>query len=418
MKFKFSILILIVQTAVSLYSVSFDWGGSIQNLSDLSLEESGLEWTQSDGAALWLDLGIHDLFNLKLSGGYNFVYMGGEASHIPVADNLQFYGENDFLAYKAGRFSFRDMNGHLADLLIDGVQLSYKHRLFTISAASGFTGLIFADNSNVLMTSKDFQARIDGALLASPRLMEYGEVAFHVLPGDGTVSAAYLAQQEMRSSLSCLEGEGLLHTMYADLSAKGRIGSSVFYDFYAIGQIGNYFMFADNRILAILAGAAGLNLTVPLNIILDPVISVKLYYSSGDAEWVNSFYGLESLNETKEYIYQYIPLSVRKVGYVFDGGVGNMMYGDVSAGISPFEWLNITARSLTLFRTINGSLLDPAYDPDSASFFIGEEVGLNLDFKIFSDLGVQLKGGLFIPNDDLMTTGLMFKASALVTLKF
>lgn len=411
-KYLFALLITFLITS-SLYSLEYDWGGTFQNKTDTS--------SQSDSLGLWTEFNISPLINFEASLGYKFLYDFDDESvnHIPEFAALNLFGKSNDISYKAGRFTLSDQNKNLFGTIIDGFEVDYNNRLIDISSGLGFTGLVFNKNSAVLMTSKDFTASSDDALLASPRLAEYAEISYFVLPGDGAVTAALLAQQDLRSESSIDSGEGLLHSYYLNLGLKGRLKTSLFYNFYVTGELGSYNMTADDRILTVAAAAGGLKVDVPITMPLKPLLSVDLFYSSGD-DWGRGDYEGSSIDSSVSTLNQYSGFTYQTRGFVYNVGLGNLVYGDVSFTISPFSFMSVRAGSLTMFRAVDGPVSElPVSESDSSSsLFLGEEVTLALNFRPFSDLGLQLKGGAFIPNDAVVSDGVQYKVSGYLSLSF
>ena len=192
MKKIFVLLLLTALILTPLSSAEFEWGGIFQNTTSGS---SVGDWslTQVDSISLWADLSFVPLFNLKFSAGYRLKYSNETLSHIPEFGTFYAYGSNDRISYKAGRFTLKDMNNNLFSTTLDGAEFGWRNQKIALKTGTGFTGLVFNDNSSVAMTSVDFQAISDDALLASPRMAEYVEAAFYILPGDGSLTAAFLA---------------------------------------------------------------------------------------------------------------------------------------------------------------------------------------------------------------------------------
>jgi len=421
MKKVLFILIIAMLTFSSLYSLDFDWGGAFQNTTDVS---SVGKWSvsQTDSLNLWAELDVNPMLNFKMSAGYRFNYdsFDKSVSHIPEFGTLYAYGSNDFISYKAGRFSLSDMNHNLFSTIIDGVQFGIVNQKIKIKSGVGFTGLVFSDNSNIAMTVSDYNLKSsDSFKLASPRLAEYVEAAFYILPGDGSVTAAFLAQQDMLASSEIETNEGLLHSFYLNLGLKGRLWNFVFYNLYGTGEIGLYEMEADDRSILLAAVAGGLKVHMPLPLPLKPLVAMELYYSSGD-DWSRTDHGGSAIGAGKTNLYQFTPFSLQNKGYIYSVSTGNLFYGNIGISISPVSSLSVLLESLTLFRSKNGPVSTmPVTEADSdSSLFLGEEITLAVNFRPLSDMGFQLKGGIFIPNDSVVSGGIQYKVGGFMSLSF
>lgn len=401
-----------------LYSVEFDWGGAIQNITDVSIvNERSI--TQINSLSLWAEIDVKPMLNFKMGGGYWFKY-DDSVSHIPEFGMLYVYGSNDSISYKVGRYTVKDKNKNLFSTILDGAGFGFRNETIEINWGIGFSGLVFNDNSNISMTSSDYDLKqSDDFKLASPRLAEYGEVTFYVLPGDGAVSVAFLAQQDMLSSSQIQSGEGLLHTFYLNAGLKGRLWNSLFYNLYGTGEAGVYDMTKDKRTLILGAGAAGLKVDIPLPLPLNPLVSVDFFYSSGD-NWDRTDFQGSAIDGDIDYLFLYTPFSMQNKGYIYSINGGNLIYGDVALSISPVSFFSVVLESLTLFRAVNGPVSTlPVSEADSnSSRYLGEEVTLTVNLKPLSDLGFQLKGGVFIPNDAVVSDGVQFKLGGYLSLSF
>ncbi|MCP4298878.1 MAG: hypothetical protein GY786_25135, partial [Proteobacteria bacterium] len=176
-----------------------DWGGAFQNNTEITGKNEN-KVTQGNSLSFWGNLDINNYFNLKGAAGYRYLYDSGEIFHIPEFNLFMAYGGTDIWSYRAGRFTLGDKNNNLFGALIDGIGFDLNSEIFSVSTGVGFTGFTFNRNSSVIMSGADHDANADEALMASPRIAQYAEASFYVLPGDGVLSAAVLAQQDLRSS--------------------------------------------------------------------------------------------------------------------------------------------------------------------------------------------------------------------------
>lgn len=412
---------LLVSSLFSLYALDFDWGGVLQNSTDAS-SVGGLSLTQVDSLSLWMELNFQPMFNFKASAGYRFKYDGAAdepVSHIPEFGSFQAYGSNDTISWKAGRYAAKDLNGNLFSTIWDGAQFGYKNTLLQFRGALGFTGWVFQDNSSVAVSSKDYREMINNAPFAAPHLAEMAEVAFYVLPGDGSVYASFLAQQDLWADNAIEAGQGRLHSFYLNAGLKGRLYNTIFYNFYVTGETGIYQMPADDSQLLLLAMATGLKVDIPLKARFNPFITAEFFYSTGGTWDERSDYEGSDIDPAGEYIYQYTPFTMNNKGYIYSIGAGNLFYGDLKFSMSPLSILSVALESLTLFRAVDGPVSAlPVSESGSSSLFLGEELTLAVNIRPLSDLGFQLKGGVFIPNSDVVDDGVQYKFGGFFSLNF
>jgi len=417
MKKKITLILATVCLIITpLSSTDYDWGGALQNTTGTD-NTDGWSITQVDSISLWAEINANELFNLKAAGGYRLLYEDGVLSHIPEFSALYAYGGKDGVSYKAGRFNMSDSSKTLFSTIIDGFDLKIQTQKMLLGMGVGFTGIVFSDNSTVTMTAKDYEAIINDALFASPRLAEYAEASFFVLPGDGSLNVSFLAQQDLRAASSLVSQEGLLHSFYLNLGMKGRLASILYYNLYTIGEIGTYHMAADSRSLLLIAGAGGLELKIPFNSPIKPLLSFDLYFSSGD-NWERTNHKGSFIDVGKTTLYQYTPFSGKSKGYVYNVSTGNLIYGDVSFSITPASFLSVSASSLTMFRPVDGPVSTLPVSEGDTGAFLGEEFTVAFNIKPLSDLGFQVKSGVFIPNSSVVANGVQFKVSGFMSLSF
>jgi len=412
--------------AGTLGAATLDWGGVLQGTYNVS-SVNGLHLTMVDSLSLWMDLKLSPMLNFKASGGYRFKLDDSADSlidHIPEFGALYGYGSNKSISWKAGRFSISDINKNLFSTIWDGAQFGLRTGKVRIESGVGFTGLIFSDNSNIRVTALDGAIADEGStIFASPRMVEYLEASFAILPGDGTLTAAFLAQQDFRGILhskSLLTGDGLLHTFYLNLGLKGRIGSRLFYNLYGTGEAGLYKMPVDNGSAVLISGAGGLKLTMPLDAALKPVITADLFYGHGGTWAERGDYEGSDISASDQWLYAYTPFTRNNVGYVYSIGRGNLLYGDVKFSITPFPFLSVSLGSLTVLRPVDGPVsgLPVAEATIPFSPYLGEEITLAVSLKPYSDLGFQVKGGVFIPNNSFVDNGVQYKFGGYFSLRF
>jgi hypothetical protein len=263
---------------------------------------------------------------------------------------------------------------------------------------------------------EDIESYENNETFASPRFFQFSELDIFYSDND-TFTVSLLTQGDLRDESSLTDGYGILDSFYLLVGFSGYYGASIQYNFYIIGEAGSYDIPSEDRSLSILAGAAGAELDIALDLPLNPVLSIDLFYSTGDG-WSRTDWQGSSIDSSVSELNQFNAFSVKDIGFVYNTRAGNIFYGDVDFTVIPSSFFSITASSLTLFRSVNGPVYEIPLDESDSSLYLGEELSLSLDFQIASDLDLSFKGGIFLPNELVVTDDVQYKVSANLTYSF
>src|SRR6056297_1205322 len=125
------------------------------------------------------------------------------------------------------------------------------------------------------------------------------------------------------------------------------------------------------------------------------------FYSSGDPEQ-GSYYGGYNGSDSSNH---FIPLSHREqFGIAFSPSPGNISLGELSYSIKPLSSiyageLQIELSALSFIRNTTGAISEAGVSTTSDQLYLGSEADLRLNYRPFSDLGITLSGGVFMPNN-------------------
>lgn len=402
--------------AAGVWAADIDWGGKIENISQGSNIDSE-EFTQGNKAGMWLRSAFSPEFNLFGKAGYIYRYEKEEHQHIPDISDLYLYGRSDLgdgnvLSYNVGRFRFSDSTTRVMKSTADGGEVFFRNNILPVKAGIGYTGLVFNLTSEVVMSPADKLESDDKFLLAPPRILGFAEISSPTLAGGNTLKLAVIAQMDLRQEdNSYLEDSqtGKLHTQYVQLSADGSIIPDLFYTLSGVLQTGQYLVPSYGTDAAAdysyLGGMASLTLDYYVESRFNTTISLDALYSSGDS-WSDraDFNFLNPPDGGGSSLHRYVPISNTTKGFVYSPEVGNLIFGDLSISMMPVEKVQLQLSSITFMRAVDGPIFDDYISEDSGnSLYLGEEIDFTVNFRPWSDLGLSLTSGVFIPNKDIQT---------------
>jgi len=215
------------------------------------------------------------------------------------------------------------------------------------------------------------------------------------------LKAEIWAQMDMRDDSDLTTG-GKLDTQYFGLTISGPILSSLFYDSFAyLGTGQSHSGIADDYSVLSFLGSAGLRYY--MEDFLFSRMSFRFLYSSGDSDYTTSFTEGNTSGDSSNFV----PISGKSTGLVFSPSLGNIFLTQLSYSLKPFSSMgNSVLKNIQLeltdvnfFRSTTGLISESGIDPASDSLYLGTEIDGTVNFRPFSDLGVSLSTGVFIPNN-------------------
>ncbi len=403
-----------VVSMTALFSDSSDWSGKIENGTEFSNIDNQLLF-QTNNISFKYEKEFKNSGKLTASLGYRFIYEEGEFYNIPELYALTYYGVQPGSSYRVGRFDFSDYHNTLFNNSVDGIRYTIFGKGLEINTGAAFTGLIFNRNSSVMMTASDYEDYNDSKYFGSPRFLQFGEVVLFDVVQDGTLTFSMLTQGDMRKEESLSAGQGLLNSLHVQVGLKGSSEAGFNYNFYLTGETGTYKIPSENRSMKIFAAAAGFELDYRFGGLLKPGISLEGYYSTGDG-WSRRDWQGSSIEAGQRNVHQFTSFSDREKGFVNKMKAGNLFYGDLTLSVKPSHHFSASVSSLTLFRAVNGPVSTLAVTEDSgSSLYLGEEISAVLDFNFTEKINLKLQGGVFIPNEQLITGGIDYKVGAFLS---
>lgn len=405
---KILIAYLLTSFLTGLAAADIDWGGTFENNSEYtSLDE---ELAQYNKIALWARGEFSQEVNLYAQGGYIFTYEEEDVEHLPDLSALYLYGSKDDFGstgvdYRIGRFRFSDSGSFILNSPGDGVRLSFPGKRLPVTVGAGFTGLVFNDSSAISMTAADeYENLDDDAVLASPRLIQYVSGRYNDLSEEISLYFSLVGQEDLRSDdfiEDYVPGTGQLHTQYALLGIDGRITPDLFYSVSGTLQTGQYLKPSDTY--NYLAGMGHVSVEYYPDLDMTPALSLELLCSSGDS-WSSRSAWLTVKDDADDMLHRFTPVSKSTKGYVYAAQPGNLIYADLSTSLKPVDTVQVVLSSITYFRAVDGPVSDTTItESDGDDLYLGEEIDFTVNWRPYSDLGLALNSGLFIPNGAVIT---------------
>jgi hypothetical protein len=433
---KQGLLVLILIALVAAGAAALDFGGTLDSATTV---EQASETTLDEEATLagWVRQKVGDALEIYARGSYTYTI---DTPVLVDLDAAWFKGEWDkatgptLLELTVGRFKTSDFSHLVLDHTIDGLETVFTYPSAVFRATAGYTGLVQKPRSDIVISKADARD-IDrtGAVFAPPRLVGLFDVSLLNVAGSQTVKLAMLFQEDLRPEDGLKqEGDtaqditrgGRLSTQYLGAFIGGPLGGGLYYDLYGYGNTGQMLSWMDSSlqyqykpIAAFLAGGGLRFFGGPMS----SVFGLRGILASGDED-------ARSVTEGNEdgLALGFVPISQTDRALVFSPQLTNLVVGEASYSLKPFDGLGIRAltdlqavlTALVFARPTTGAASQA--DPASDSLYLGTEVDLVVNYRPFSDLGIALKGGVFLPGDALgeQRTDPEYLVGLLVSLSF
>jgi hypothetical protein len=311
---------------------------------------------------------IGDTADIYVSAGFIIEYERDVIRFVPELLRTEFtwlFGIGDL---KAGRIYYSDPLGFIANGLFDGARVSIPTDFGTFSAAAVYTGLLYKRRANITMTPQEAEAYalepdfndFAGTYFAPGRVAAALEWEHLSLGGPLQVRAAVLGQ---------FDTGGGLHSQYIAAKIALPLRAIAF-------DLGACLELIQNDGTFETAAAAELGLYAALPTPLQDRLSFTARYSSG----------------------AFLPLTTREQGDILKAKLSGLslvsldytarLFPAFSAGIGATYFIRSDLETYTAYP-ITG---------DSDGYLLGNEFFVRLMWSPFSDLQINLGGGIFLPS--------------------
>jgi len=377
---------------------SFDYGGNLDT-SALYYQDTDGTFYNSDTLYLWVSSDLPAGLKIYALGNIGFNtedYLVFDLNYFKVENR-----EPSVLNYTLGRFNVSDFSGYVVNQRIDGASVVLNYPRFAASVKAGYTGLLFNRASGIEMTLTDQADGTDLLDLESPRFVAGAEGEFPEIAGGFDVRAGVWVQFDLRSDSDLVTGGGTLDTQYFGVSVSGPVISGLYVDGFAYLGTGSESFPSGGSDYSILSYMGSVGARYYLEQFFYSRVSARFMYFSGDSDYTGSF--LEGNSSGDGTVFT--PVSSKPLALVFSPDPGNIMLGKLGYSIKPFGGSGIVMlknlqaefTGTLFFRSTEGLISEGGIDLNSDSLYLGTEVDGTVNFRPFSDLGMFLTGGVFIP---------------------
>lgn len=413
---RLTFIIFLISLSFTVFG--FDFGGNLEDSTYYHYDNSS-DLYHADTLSLWMKSAVLDDVTLFIQGSYTYT------TDQPYSFNLDYFKvenkKNAFFNYTLGRFYVSDFSSYVFSHKLDGASFSVNYPGFILSANAGYTGLLFNSSSSIEMTLAD-QSDGDGVFdLEAPRLIGGVQLMFPDLFMHQDLKTGIWIQIDNRNDsdmtaegTTTLTGTGgKLDSQYFGVSVSGPVLFSLYYDSFVYLGTGRTLSYInsvyDYKPVVSFLGSVGLRYYIEA--FLYSKISFRFLYSSGDDDYTSFTEGNTDGNGTV-----FIPVSRQSLAQVFSPQLGNIFFSRLSYSLKPLsglgsqvlENIQMEISGINFFRSTTGPISESGIDPSSTSLYLGTEIDGTINFRPYSDLGVSLSGGVFMPNNG--TDGAFFES--------
>jgi hypothetical protein len=333
--------------------------------------------------------------------------------------------------FDAGRFSLSDPAAYVLTSPADGCSFAFNYPSFSVAFRSAYTGLLFLNSSQILMSAAD-KARSSAAksLTGSPRFIAQADIAAPRLFGQN-VAFSVITQNDLNSgsdiiaegSTTFMPGKGgKLNTQYFELDSTGSIQKASYGAFFVWGSGSTLSWIADTvstgsyQYKPIASFLLGGNVSYPLALPAPFSASTaggRLIVASGDKDASSATEG-----NTTDVYKAFTPMNASALATVFSPSLSNLVYGELTFStyfpVSSVV-LNGNAKLATFFRPTSGPVSEAGVAPGSTAAYLGSELDFTVSGRIASDVALSFIGGIFVPGDAFAAANRAVQYSAGIT---
>ncbi|MBN2536227.1 MAG: hypothetical protein JXB88_25320 [Spirochaetales bacterium] len=422
MKKVFMLSLLLCMFVYTPAGFSIDFGGYLDNTTLFSTNKN-TGFYQIDRLSLWLSGNLGKGWSFSALGHYTFemdypvlfdidkLFLAGKW---PLIEN----GPSLF-SVTMGRFRFSEFSNFVLDHPADGFRLDFSYPSSVLTFELGYTGLIAKNSTTITLSKADTNDQDDpDVLFGTPRLI--GLLQYHlpeVMKGQDLYFSA-LFQKDLRSEDQIIEEEeikeplnenkgGYYDSLYGGAGLSGSLIPSLFYNVFSYFQTGRTLSsFKDDNLYQyapVIGYLGGMELQYYSTELLYSTFGLSFIYSTGDED---SSSCIEGNMEGPSFLFT--PISQTEEHVIFNPKLGNIFYIRGKYTIKPLSMLGkgITDKILVIldgivfFRSTTGPITDQdKLNPDSESLYLGSEIDFIINIRPFSDLGMRLSTGYFIPDN-------------------
>ena len=312
-----------------------------------------------------------------------FVSVGLQAAYsdkwyfIPELLRTEFSYYSDMFGFTVGRMLYTDPLGFIAEGLFDGALFSYTNEVGTFSFGAWYTGLLYKRRVNIAMTAdelKSYAAFLDFNDLANTYFAPRRFVAalgWEHLGRPLKTMVSVLGQFD-------LAGDNILHSQY--LIGKVSVPGNVF----SVGAGGAFSLLQyDGDLSSAFAAEIDIGWTPPTS--FQSKVSLLGRYSSGVIGG-----GMFTAFE---------PLTIETQGEIMNAKLSGLSFVSLDYMTRLHRTFSVGLTSSYFIRTDKETYTSyPVLSGNSTEYFLGNEFFARLLWSPFSDIQVNLGGGMFLPS--------------------
>lgn len=415
---KKSTIILVLMILLSSQVYAFDFGGNIDNYSYITNEDDSYD--QINKLSLWGAHSFNDYTFFTLQG--SAAYAKDDYDILVDVDYLYFdksvpeiFGESSALSYRIGRFYQSDFTSKVFAHRADGFKVSLGIPKGNLYLSTGYTGLLLKPVTDLKTTAADNTDDGDDDINFAPKkvISVIGFNFIDIFPGQ-QLSLSGISVFDLRTDDLIEDGDtkaeatadgntgGKLNTYYIGTGIGGGFAGNFFYDAFSYVQLGKTLSliddtdYKDESITAFLFGGS---LSYFNKQLLYSKIAASFLYATGDEDATSIYEG-----NTKDSSTTFIPVSGSNTGFIYSPSLSNIMIAGFEYSIKPFANnkgvlgnLQTALNANMYFRATEGAISEQGINTDSDKKYLGTEIDLGINFRPFSDFGLGLKGGVYIP---------------------
>jgi len=357
-------------------AAALDFGLDITDETSVAGAGDEVKLYQENQAVAWLSMPVGAYSSLYASVLYQFsgdftLAPSASSAIVPYAftagrvelEGFRSLDSSSSLKWSVGRVPFQDYSGRVVDSLLDGARIELALGSTLLSAAAGYSGLVFKDDADMRIDKDDTDIYADDDSIFAPKrlVLSIGArfvelLALHDFGVDGW------AQFDLDSG-----GAVVTHTQYFEPFIEGRVGRTLRWRFWGALELGQ-----DPEFLYALAGGARLRMTLP------ETYGLRL---TGALSWAGGDYdGTGPMAFFK-------PITTSSLSTVSAALFEDALSASFDAQVSP-------ARGLSVGANIAANFESGAIDG-----YLGTEASGRVSYRPVNDFSATFTGGAFAPAD-------------------
>ncbi len=415
---------------------SFDIGGAVDNTTaGNNLFSGGFNIAQSDKLSLWLSHNFDENMSLSAKGNFKFALTNGLLTSFNPAlgkdikltgdlDSLVWFlnlpnafGDKTRLKLWVGRTSFADFSSEIINHKLDGASaelafpgLSWKFGLGTSALLFKHSSGLFAGSGDMLDMATTADWAKPETVFVAPKLVLVNTISIPQLFWGQSLDIGLVGQLDLRATQALPNATVVIATdrvpvdsAYLGAGLNGKIVGPLYWNLYSWCEMG-YTLANINNVYTptfIISNMDSVRLTAYLTEVLGSVVDLGGKVGLGDSTASGAF----ADTNTDTLGTMFTPVSFRGVANIFNPQMTNLIQADLGYSFMPFAKaapfisdFQVAVRGFSFMRLFVNAPTSETLIANTAEFYLGTEIDLNITWRPISDLGLTLSSGAFLPN--------------------